>query len=76
MINNELKSFLAHADTRCTFAQSEQTETRTYNYRCQKVVPLYNGLLTTVFLFIVYIDKNTDHVRIDIKQHFQLLMHE
>jgi len=31
---------------------------------CQKVVPLYIGLLTPVFLFFVYTDKNTDHVRI------------
>jgi len=31
---------------------------------CQKVVPLYIGQLITVFLFIVYIDKNKDHVKI------------
>ena len=33
---------------------------------CQKVVPLYIGLLTTVFLFVNYIDKNADHVSLNI----------
>ena len=28
---------------------------------CQKVVPLYIGKLTTVFVFIVYIDKKDDN---------------
>ena len=40
---------LGHVDVRFTSAESEQSETRTY---------------ITVFLFIVYLDKNTDHVRI------------
>jgi len=34
----------------------------THNCPCQKVAPLYIGLLTTVFLFVVYTDTNTDHV--------------
>ena len=38
----------------------------------QKVVPLYIGLLTTVFLFIVYIEKKADHVRIIVIPSFVL----
>jgi len=41
---------------------------------CQKVVPLYIGKLTTVFLFIDYIEKKTDHVRMnDLKLHFSCI---
>ena len=65
MTNNEL-FFLAHADTRFTFAESEQRETRTYTYKFVTSVPesstVIYRLINNGILFIVYTD--ADHVRI------------
>ena len=55
MISNEFKKekngcyFLAHADTRFTSAESEQLETRTYNYRS---VPSVSESSTVVYRLI------------------------